>query len=58
MNTLAVLTIIGVSFGTGAFFGALIMFYMMYNTEKNLRKELDHTNELLNKCENYYEDII
>jgi|TARA_Y100000310_G_scaffold344796_1_gene459577 hypothetical protein len=50
------LGIIGISFLIGAFFGAYWMFLIMYKTERNLLKELDSKNKLLETYEDVYED--
>ena len=45
METISILSMIAVSSLMGVFFGALIMFYSMYNTEKSLLDELDAKNK-------------
>lgn len=50
------LTMIFVSFSLGIFFGALWMFYAMYNTNKRTEKELNIKTEQLNQFLDKYED--
>tara|TARA_R100001443_G_scaffold109155_2_gene120293 strand:- start:1174 stop:1377 length:204 start_codon:yes stop_codon:yes gene_type:complete len=51
-------TIIFISFSMGAFFGALWMFYSMYDSNKKIEEELDSKTRLLDAYEKHldYED--
>ena len=48
--------VIFISFSAGIFFGSLWMFYIMYNTQTTLKKELDSKNNLLDSYMHIYED--
>ena len=55
-NLIEPLGFIGLSLVIGMFMGAYWMFLLMYKTEKNLLKELDAKNKLLDLYINIYED--
>ena len=55
-NLIEPLGFIGLSLVIGMFMGAYWMFLLMYKTEKNLLKELDSKNKLLNSYIDVYED--
>ena len=55
-NLIEPLGLIGLSFMIGMFMGAYWMFLVMYKTEKDLLKELDAKNKLLNSYIDVYED--
>jgi len=55
-NLIEPLGFIGLSLVIGMFMGAYWMFLLMYKTEKNLLKELDAKNKLLNSYIDVYED--
>ena len=55
-NLIEPLGLIGLSFMIGMFIGAYWMFLLMYKTEKDLLKELDAKNKLLNSYIDVYED--
>ena len=56
INVIEPLGLIFVSLCAGLFFGSLWMFYIMYNEQKVLEKELDAKNKLLETYMNVYED--
>ena len=53
-NLIQPLGLIGLALMIGIFMGAYWMFLMMYKTEKNLLKELDAKNKILNKYETLF----
>tara|TARA_R100001480_G_C4681336_1_gene174896 strand:+ start:66 stop:263 length:198 start_codon:yes stop_codon:yes gene_type:complete len=55
-NLIEPLGFIGLSLVIGMFMGAYWMFLLMYKTEKNLLKELDAKNKLLDSYIDVYED--
>ena len=55
-NLIEPLGLIGLSFMIGMFMGAYWMFLVMYKTEKDLLKELDAKNKLLDSYIDVYED--
>ena len=55
-NLIEPLGLIGLSLVIGMFLGAYWMFLLMYKTEKDLLKELDAKNKLLDSYIDVYED--
>ena len=55
-NLIEPLGFIGLSLVIGMFMGAYWMFLLMYKTEKNLLKELDAKNKLLDSYIDVYEN--
>ena len=55
-NLIEPLGLIGLSLVIGMFMGAYWMFLLMYKTEKDLLKELDAKNKLLDSYIDVYED--
>ena len=55
-NLIEPLGLIGLSFMIGMFMGAYWMFLVMYKNEKDLLKELDAKNKLLDSYIDVYED--
>lgn len=55
-NFIEPLGFIGLSLMIGVFMGAYWMFLLMYKTEKNLLKELDAKNKLLDSYIDVYEN--
>ena len=55
-NLIEPLGLIGLSFMIGMFMGAYWMFLVLYKTEKDLLKELDAKNKLLDSYIDVYED--
>ena len=55
-NLIEPLGFIGLSLVIGMFMGAYWMFLLMYKTEKDLLKELDAKNKLLDSYIDVYED--
>ena len=55
-NLIEPLGFIGLSIVIGMFMGAYWMFLLMYKTEKNLLKELDAKNKLLDSYIDVYEN--
>tara|TARA_Y100000310_G_scaffold201823_1_gene201910 strand:- start:3311 stop:3508 length:198 start_codon:yes stop_codon:yes gene_type:complete len=55
-NLIELLGLIGLSLVIGMFMGAYWMFLLMYKTEKDLLKELDAKNKLLDSYIDVYED--
>ena len=55
-NLIEPLGLIGLSFMIGMFMGAYWIFLVMYKTEKDLLKELDAKNKLLDSYIDVYED--
>tara|TARA_R110002020_G_scaffold66620_1_gene175172 strand:+ start:838 stop:1035 length:198 start_codon:yes stop_codon:yes gene_type:complete len=56
INLIEPLGFIGLSLVIGMFMGAYWMFLLMYKTEKNLLKELDAKNKLLDSYIDVYEN--
>jgi len=46
-HLLSGLPVVAISLTVGMLIGSYVMFLLMYRTEKELLKELDHKNELL-----------